>query len=81
VVVRPAIIAKKKKKEFVTVGSKSFSSYSLLEWIKQVKIAWRQVGAIGGMSEYLPTHFLQCSCCHSGGVSSRVYVEETDAFD
>jgi len=34
-----------------------------------------------GVWQYLPMHFLQCSCCHSGGVRTRVVMEETDAFD
>jgi len=29
----------------------------------------------------LPTHFLLCSFCHSGGVLTRLVVEGTDAFD
>jgi hypothetical protein len=64
-----------------TVGSKSFSSYGLFEWTEQVKIALRQVRTVGGLWQYLPMHFLQCSCCHSGDVLSRFVVEERDAFD
>jgi hypothetical protein len=45
-----------------------------------MKIAWCQVRTVGGVWQYLPLHFLHCSCCHSGGVRTRI-VEETDAFD
>jgi hypothetical protein len=46
-----------------------------------VKIAWHQVRTVGRVWQYLPMHLLQCSCCHSGGVRTRVVLEETGAFD
>jgi hypothetical protein len=51
------------------------------ECIEQVKIAWRQFRTIGGVWQYFLRHFPQCSCCHRGGVRTRVLVEETDASD
>jgi hypothetical protein len=55
--------------------------YRLFEWTEQAKIVWRQVRNIGGVWQYLTLHFLHCFCCHSGGVRTRVVVEETDAFE